>query len=144
DANLFEKDPNADQANCQRGVHKRVEQYATTIGRVYLKCKKNALAKEKEPFPAGAASAAELQTCVLDDFGSQFAKRQDKILDWINGKCDPSNVSTTSFPGVCNNLAGVALRDCLNDITECRVCEMLNAMDGLAADCDTLAGTTCP
>jgi hypothetical protein len=144
DANLLEKDPNAAEANCQRGVHKRVEQFAVTLSRVYLKCKKNALKVDENPFPLGADDAGDLATCVLDDITLQFDKRKSKILDWITDKCDPFNVSTTSFPGECNGLAGAALQQCLIDVTEGRVCGMLNTMDGLAADCDALAGIACP
>jgi hypothetical protein len=136
DANLFEKDPNADQANCQRGVHKRVEQYAVTLSSVFRKCKNETLET--------ADDVGDLQACVLNDFTLQFDKRKSKILDWISDKCDPFNVSDDVFPGLCDNLTGSTLRDCLVDVTECRVCDMLNTMDGLSADCDALSGITCP
>jgi len=137
DTSLKEKDPFADIANCQRGVHKRVEQYAVTLSSVFRKCKNEAL--------EDADDVTDLEACVLADVTLQFDKRKKKILDWIDDKCDPfMDVSETSFPGVCNGLNDEPLRDCLVAATECRVCEMLNQMDGLAVNCDVLVGIDCP
>ena len=41
-------------------------------------------------------------------------------------------------------LSGIPARDCIVNLVECRTCKMINAMDGLSADCNAYAGTICP
>jgi hypothetical protein len=83
------------------------------------KCKKDAL-------KTGAASPGEIETACLttiddgDKCGTDMAK-----------KC-ASTDNDALFPGC----AGEALAACLDQKVECEVCRVLNALDGLARDCD--------
>jgi hypothetical protein len=145
DNGLFESDPNVPEAVCQRNAIDRVEKLMQSMGREFVKCKKNALKIDKEPFPLGADDAGDLEHCVNDaaapnsvaaDTKGKLAKRKQNLLDTIVEKCDMPSVSTTSFPGACTGLSDTTLQTCLIDLVECRLCEMINGMDGLAVDCD--------
>jgi hypothetical protein len=154
DGGLFSKNPNVNEAVCQRNVINRVEKLIQTMGREFVKCKKNALAVAKEPFLNGAASAADLETCVddagtpgsvLDDAKNKIADRQQNLLDTILDQCDPGGFSFDPFGGACAGLsAGPAatLRNCLADLAECRFCQFVNDADALNIDCGVFAGTT--
>ena len=152
DAGLFASDPNVNEAVCQRNAIDRVEKLIQSMGREYVKCKKNALKVGKEPFPLGADAPENLQHCVSDmgapnsvaaDTKGKLAKRKSNLLDTITNQCDATSVSTTSFPGACNGMSGATLQGCLIDLAECRFCKMVNAMDGIATDCNAFSGSTC-
>jgi hypothetical protein len=123
---------------CQQKVSKDVEKLAATKLKEFLKCKKAVLA-------AGATSAASLRACVDDagtpgslaaDTKGKLQKGSDKITADIMKKCDTPGVTTGAFPGDCDGLAGATLGDCLDVLVECRVCQMINEMDGLFVNCD--------
>jgi hypothetical protein len=154
DNGLFSKDPNVFEAVCQRNVINRVEKLIQTMGREFVKCKKNALKTDKDPFPSGASSSADLEDCVDNpgapnsvaaDTKGKIAKRKQNLLDTITGQCDPTPFTGDPFGGACNGQAFVSaatLQSCLIDLAECRFCKMINDMDNLAVDCGVFAGTT--
>ncbi len=157
DSGLYSKNPNVFEAVCQRNVVNRVEKLIQTMGREFVKCKKNALKTKKLPYLTGAASASDLNACVDDagtpnsveaDTKGKIAKRVQNLQDTITKQCESSGVSATSFPNLCNGLTNTALRDCLNARARCRFCLMANDMDGLSVDCDAfddgLSNTSCP
>ena len=145
DDGLFQSDPNVPEAVCQRTAVVRIEKLMQSMGREFAKCKKNALKINKEPFPDGAMAAVDLHDCVDEptalnsvaaDTKGKLAKRKQNLLDTIVNQCDLTSVSTTSFPGACVGLSAATLQTCLIDLVECRFCEMVNGMDGLAVDCN--------
>lgn len=151
DDGLFSKNPNVNEAVCQRNVIDRVEKLMQSMGREFVKCKKNALKVGKDPFPLGAMSGEDLEACVNDpgapnsvaaDTKGKLLKRKDNLLTAITDQCEPTSVSAVSFPGACNGNTGMTLQTCLIDLTECRFCKMANAMDGITIDCGLFAGTT--
>jgi hypothetical protein len=158
DSGLYSKNPNVFEAVCQRNVIDRVEKLIQTMGREFVKCKKNALKVAKLPYLTGAASASDLNACVDDaltpnsvqaDTKGKIAKRYQNLLDAIVKQCETvSPVSDHSFPGVCNGLTNTNLQSCLNERARCRFCLMANAMDGLTVDCDAfddgVSNTSCP
>ncbi len=127
-----------DGCKCQQAVAKDYEKLAATKFKEFLKCKKSVLKD-------GADSSSDLQACVddagttgsvADDAKGKIGKKRDKLGSDIAKKC--TGVSTArAFPGRCASLVGNALRDCIDARVECRVCLTINAMDGLAVDCDT-------
>ena len=128
---------------CQSKVAKRVDKLASTKLKTFLKCKKLALKVGKPPFSAGAATALELEACLSDagtaesvaaDAKQKVAKAIGKLKDDIAKRCSP--LSQPLFPGACLGLDGDVLGDCLDQRVECRVCRVINAVDGLAVDCD--------
>ncbi len=144
---------------CQAKVMKGAEKIAAAKIKEFLKCKKFALKDGgKLPFPNGASSAADLADCVDDagtagsiaaDTKSKISKKVTKLKSDIGSKCAPGEVlSPEPFPGYCVGLSGDALGDCIDGRVECRVCLMINAMDGLEVDCDlfddTVANGSCP
>jgi hypothetical protein len=151
DNGLFSKNPNVNEAVCQRNVVDRVEKLIQSMGREFVKCKKNALKVGKDPFPTGADSADDLEVCVDDpgapnsvaaDSKGKLALRKDNLLTAITDQCEVTNVSATSFPGACNGNTGANLQACLIDLVECRFCKMVNDMDGINVNCGVFAGTT--
>ncbi len=123
---------------CQQKVQKIVEQLAALKLSTFIKCKKAALA-------AGANSAAALEDCVdnAGTVGSIAADSKGKIAKTVTGlntaitkSCDTPGVTATAFPGVCTGLNNGALGTCLDTHVECRVCQIINEMDGLFVNCD--------
>jgi hypothetical protein len=118
-------------------VAKDVEILADTKLAEFLKCKAAAL-------KGGATAASSVAACVSDnatvgsiaaDTKGKIQKKVDKLNTDITKKCDTPGV-TGAFPGSCSSLSGSPLGACLDVLVECRVCQMLNEMDGLAVDCD--------
>jgi hypothetical protein len=134
---------------CQQKVQKVVEQLAALKLATFIKCKKAAIA-------AGATSATALEDCVRNGLtpGSIAADSKGKIAKTVTGlntaitkSCDTPGVTAGSFPGVCNAFVDGALTTCLDTHVECRVCQMINEMDGLFVNCDLfdngVADATC-
>ena len=162
DGNLYPCDPNVAECNCQRNVHDRVEKFMATMGRVWVKCKKEALKVDGVIFPAGADSEDDLDVCIEDagqplsvagdilNPAGKLAERSQNILDSITLQaCNAAPLDPFGGPE-CNRVAlggsptNAQLRDCLQDRAECRFCLMVEAIDNLTLDCDTFSGTTCP
>jgi hypothetical protein len=146
DGGLFKCDPQVNECFCQRFMITSIEKLMKVIGRVFLKCKKAALKEGKSPFLVGAASAAEVQACLDDagtaesvaaDTGGQILKVFNFLTGTLNDKCEGTGVTNVAFSGpACNGLSGNAARDCIVRVVRCRMCLLINAMDGLSADCD--------
>jgi hypothetical protein len=131
---------------CQQKVLNNAEKIAAAKLKEFLKCKKQAL-------KAGATSATALENCV-DDAGTagsiaadtklKIQKKVAKLGADVAAKC--VGVSG-AFPGACDGLSGVALSTCVDVQVECRVCQAINAMDGILVNCDvfddTLANASC-
>ena len=133
-------DDDQDACKCQQAVSKDYQKLAAAKFKEFLKCKKAVL-------KGGASSAGDLEDCVddpgtpgsiVDDAKGKIAKARTKLGDDIDAKCDTPGVNTVrALPGACAGLTGTALRDCIDERVECRVCLTINAMDDLDVDCDT-------
>lgn len=124
--------------HCQQKVSGGVEKVAATKLAEFLKCKKTALKN-------GATSAASLESCVKDtgtpgsiaaDTKGRIQKAVASLDSTIAKSCDTPGVTAGAFPGQCNGKSGTMLGTCLDVHVECRVCQMINDMDGLFVDCD--------
>lgn len=129
---------------CQQSIAKLSEKLAATAIKQFVKCKQGALREGKLPLLAGAASAADLALCVGDpatvgsiaeDGKQRIAKTVAKIGRAVDKRCAGTD-SRTAFPGFCSGLAGGDLRDCVARRATCRVCQTIEALDGLDAGCD--------
>jgi hypothetical protein len=123
---------------CQQKVSGSIEKLAAVKILEFVKCKKTVL-------KAGANSAASLQDCVSNasTAGSIAADTKGKIQKAIDGlaativkSCDMPGVTAGAFPGACTGQTGGALGACIDRQVECRVCQMINEMDGLFVNCD--------
>jgi hypothetical protein len=123
---------------CQQKISKDVEKIVATKLKEFLKCKKDSLKN-------GANSIAALKNCVDNagtpgsiaaDTKQKILKAVSKLKASIGKKCDLPGVTNGAFPGDCDTLTGNPLGDCLDVQVECRVCQMLNAMDNLGVDCE--------
>ncbi|MEO8604047.1 MAG: hypothetical protein ABI629_15835 [bacterium] len=140
------------ECKCQQIVPKRLDGMFRAMSKVWLGCKRSALAIGKDPFSAGAANAGELQRCLTDgtialsvatDTKGKIGGASAKLGSTVGQFCGLG--SQDEFAGgACAALTGLALNDCLSQNVKCRFCEAVNAVDGLSADCDAFAGTTCP
>lgn len=139
DAAVISCDANKDGCGCQQKVLKDVEKLAAKKVAEFVKCKKAAL-------KAGASSSMALANCVDDagtpgsiaaDTKGKLSKAQANLNKSITKKCDEKGVTAGAFPGKCDTLAGTALGTCLDVQVECRVCQMINDIDGIFVDCDT-------
>ncbi len=137
DAATISCSANKPACQCQQKVLKDVEKLADTKLAEFVKCKKAAL-------KAGATSIASLRDCVSDAGtpGSIAADTKGKIqkgVAKVGGTIAKSCVGVavgTAFPGDCNAAASGQLADCLDQKVECRICQILNDMDGLFVNCD--------
>jgi len=123
---------------CQQKVLKDVEKLAAKKLGEFVKCKKQSLKD-------GGNSAASLVDCVQDagtagsiaaDTKGKIQKARTKLGEDITGKCDTPGVTAGAFPGDCTGQSGTGLRDCLDRLVECRVCQTINEMDGILVNCD--------
>jgi len=125
---------------CQQKVLKATDALFSKKAAEFLKCK-------KEVLKDGATSDAALAQCVEDpgtelsiaaDTKGRIAKGIAGLDKAITKGCVEESVPSTGvFPNECDNLTGVPLRDCLDVLVECRVCQMINDIDGIWVDCDT-------
>jgi hypothetical protein len=126
---------------CQDAVIKNAAKVFDTKAKEFVKCK-------KEAAKAGIDSAADIANCVTPggiaaDAKGKIGGKIAKLGDDIASKC--SGVpATPAFPAQCAGLGGNALRDCIDELIECRVCLAINAADNLSVDCTAFSGTTCP
>jgi pimeloyl-ACP methyl ester carboxylesterase len=124
---------------CQQAVSKAYTKLVAKKIKQFVGCKAAAL-------DAGATSAAALEQCIDDagtpgsiaaDTDGKIAAARAKLGDAIDKKCGPPASTALALPGLCAGRSGAALRDCVDQRVECRVCLMLNAIDNLGVDCDT-------
>ena len=120
---------------CQQKVLGTVDKLVLTKLGTFVKCKQATL-------KSGANSAAALRACVNDagtagsiaaDSGGKVAKGAAAITAAITKSC--TGVSG-AFPGACSAQTGNALGTCLDTHIECRVCQIINEMDGIFVNCD--------
>jgi hypothetical protein len=120
---------------CQQKVLKDVEKLVDTKLAEFVNCKKAAL-------KAGATSAQALRDCVDNastagsiaaDTKGKIAKAVTKVGATITKSCP---VTVGIFPGDCSAVTGAALATCLDVQVECRVCTIINEMDGIFVNCD--------
>jgi hypothetical protein len=125
---------NSDAASCQSGATKNLEKVLKTALKSFQKCKKAGLND------GSITDAAGLDAC-LDDVAadSKLTKAIDKMSDKFDKDCDGLSLATL-FPGLCAGAPDYP--DCLSDLARCRVCRMVNAMDGLLRDCDAFDDET--
>lgn len=152
DAAVISCTSNKAGCKCQQKVLGDVEKLGDAKLKEFVNCKKAAL-------KAGANSATALSDCVSNagtpgsiaaDTKGKIAKAAGKINADVVKSCDTPGVTATAFPGDCTGLTGSSLPTlgaCLDARTECRVCQIINQMDGLSVDCDLfddgIANTSC-
>ncbi|HYD49670.1 MAG TPA: hypothetical protein VEB21_15045 [Terriglobales bacterium] len=125
--------------DCQRQVAKAADKLANAKWKIFLKCKKAAL-------KAGASSAEDLQKCISDaategslaaDSKGAIAKSRAKLGELIGRDCDEVSATAAAFGnGECSSLSGDSLASCIDDRTDCRLCQTFNDADALTVDCD--------
>jgi hypothetical protein len=137
DAAVISCTSNKPGCQCQEKVLGNVEKLADTKFAEFVKCKKAAL-------KAGATSVAALNSCVNNagtpgsiaaDTKGKIQKASDNLNATIVKSCDTPGV-TGAFPGDCTGLSGGLLGTCLDVQVECRVCQMINEIDGMFVNCD--------
>ena len=141
DDGLVSCDPDRAACACQAKALSAAEKLFATLGKTHGVCK-------KKRFKAGEIVGQEdLEGCLDDpevalsveaDTKGKLAKTRAKLAATVEKTCDGPGVSTTSFPGACDGLAGAALAGCLADRVECRFCQLLNAAEASWSDCDDL------
>ena len=144
-----EGDPNTPNAKstskCQQAVAKQAKKCQDKKLKQFLACKKDGM-KGKTP-PGQISSSEDLERLCLQsdpndpttgqgDPKGKIAKACDtKLQDKIQKKClDKSVDLSVAFPGFDPNSG--TLKDFVEGMVECEVCLFLNAIDGLARDCD--------
>src|SRR5215470_2876679 len=131
-------DADAAGCKCQQAVSKAYAKLAAVKFKQFVACKAAAL-------EAGATGAVALEKCIDDagtagsiaaDSDGKIAGARAKLGDAINKQCGSGVSTALALPALCASRSGNALRDCIDQRVECRVCLALNAIDGLAVDCD--------
>lgn len=132
---------NKPAAACQAAVAKTVLKCNEARRKSFNACKKSALAVEKEPFPLGAETPAELATCYGFDPKGALAKAcdgpEDKIRAEIDKKCVDKGVAlAVAFPQ-CGATDVDGVHACLDAPARCAVCKAVSGLDRLSLECDT-------
>ncbi len=119
-------------AKCQAAVIKAYEKLAATKIKTFLKCKKDGLKD------GAIDSSVALETCfdaIVSDPKGKVGKAKLKLSSTFTKKCpSPAVDLDIVFPGNC--VGSSLFSDCVDTAVECRVCLMLDAIDGLSRDCD--------
>jgi len=136
----------SDGRKCQQKVQRAWGKVVDRKMKVFEKCKKIGLKTQ------AIASAVELESCA-DAINYLCAGSITQPPPWAScsepekvakavGKLGVSTLkycsgvgTGTAFPGVC--AGSPDFNACVDATVECRVCLMLNEMDGIAIDCDT-------
>jgi hypothetical protein len=147
---LFSCDTNPAECLCQRQGIDRVEKLFRAVSKLFVKCKKLALAIGHDPFMMGAASPSDIADCVTNaGIGvSVAADTKGKVAD-ATGQLSATlsqfcTVGGEFNGGACTGLSGNLLVDCLANHTKCRFCQMVNGADALTIDCGMFSAITCP
>jgi len=115
---------------CQDAVAKDVAKLVKAQLKSYNKCKKDGL-------KLGIVDATGLEACMdTANADAKVATTFAKLGTDITGKCISPTSIATLFPGQCSGETTASLDDCLDNVVDCRICQMLNDMDGLNKDCD--------
>ena len=134
-----------DDSRCQLGVAKKVTKCRDIHLKVFNKCKKKGLKDES------IDTTTALQACVDDDASGKIANACDavtgKVAGSVDSRCTAKAVDLlVAFPG-CESDDPAIVNACLQSSARCRVCQTLNAADGLDRDCDDFddatANSTC-
>jgi hypothetical protein len=155
DAGLFKCDPFEPECLCQRQAIDRVGKLVRAMGKIWLKCKKPALAG-KDPFVLPIDTTAELAECITNasislsveaDSKGKIADGTAQLGATLGQFCvGPFTGLNDPFGGgECAGQTGNALRDCLAELAKCRFCKMASDVDNLAINCATWSGAaSCP
>jgi hypothetical protein len=146
DASIVSRDSDERGAKCQYKVARRVRKCQYAKLKSFYKCKKYGLKGGKlEKLYPGADdpfdSPDDLESCMDFDLVPKAKDRvqracDEKLQEKIDEKCTSVNYAVL-FPGVCKGATDpVALKECIDELVECRVCLALNEVDGLKNDCD--------
>ncbi len=127
-----------DAQKCQDKAIQRAGQVFDTKVLEFRKCKKSGM-KDGGIISSSTLRDACMTPSIPDDKG-KIAKKISKLEDDVAKNCAPVVADLSElFPGLpagtCH--ASVAeLADCVEKRVECRVCQTLNAADGMDRDCD--------
>lgn len=120
----------ARDAKCQFLALRRVDALANIMARVFGICAR----VELKLF---TASPQTLETCLgrvpTQVKVAKLAGKLGQQFTAINGKCAGTNTDTL-FPGRC--VGSGDLVGCLRNLVDCRMCQILAAVDDISVDCD--------
>ncbi len=129
-------------AFCQKAILASTQAWAAKARRMFLVCKKDGLLGNT------IRSQAALEGCVegiLGDTSGKLNRVENRIAKALTGPCAGVDLAA-AFPGAC--AAAPDPGACVIARAACRSCLTLNAIDALAADCDSfddgVLNTSCP
>jgi cysteine-rich repeat protein len=125
-------------AKCQAAVTKQLLKCERTKRKEYNKCEKaslkNGLASESLLESTCLMTAGDPGTGQPDAKGLIDKQCEAKLSSTLTKSCFGQNLDAV-FPGECTG-SGTGLASCLVERIDCRLCQQLNAMNGLSRDCD--------
>lgn len=151
DSAVISCDSDADACKCQRAGASGIEALFKLKADTFVRCKKQMLET--------AASSADVARCIDDpgtagsiaaDSAGKIQKAVTSLGEKIARTCDEPGVTATAFAShaTCAGRQGQALASCIDEVTNCRVCQTLNGIDDLSVDCDLFdngaADASCP
>jgi hypothetical protein len=155
---LLSCDTNAAECACQTKITNRLSKLERAMAKQWLACKKDAMTANGVFSPGGATTNGQLEQCVTQvavplsvqaDGKQKISKAKGQLKDSADAFCAKGSVDEFAG-GECAGfstpptLDSTGLANCMEQIARCRLCEMINATDALAVDCDAWAGITCP
>jgi len=145
DTNLVKCSTDPALCACQGNVDKAVARLVSTELKLFLACnKKNLAVANSDTDLARCISDPLLPASLAADTSEKIAKQAGKIAEKAAKYCPTPAVSLASaFPGACSASPDSAtLAACLANRVDCRVCRMLNEMEGTNVDCDDFDDAT--
>jgi cysteine-rich repeat protein len=128
----------AADARCQSKVGAALLACSDTRMREFLKCQKKGL--KSGQITDGASLASECLGTAggsqPDDNGRILSACTTKVANAVNNDCGTTNL-LTAFAS-CNTALPATLTSCLSRVSACEVCLLLNDVDGLVRDCDSM------
>jgi len=149
DNGLFACNSFPNECLCQRQAIDRVEKIFRAMSKLFVKCKKLALAIGHDPFTNGASMSTDIEQCVTNgtipvsvqaDTKQKVSSATTQLGATLTQFCGKPMTMDEFGAGVCMGLTGTPLTDCLAQHAKCRFCKMVNAADNLAIDCATWSG----
>jgi len=130
--------PSATEASCQTRVAQTLLVCADARRKSFLKCQKSGLGN------GTIANAATLTNACLgagagtqpDPGGKLAARCAFKLAQTVAQRCGGVDL-VAAFPA-CNTSNPGTLAACLDGESGCRLCQLVNEVDGLARDCDAM------
>lgn len=121
---------------CQENVWKAVQRCTDTRLKEFNACKKAGMKSGAISDTASLEAVCGAPGAQPDPKGKIAKACNEKLATVVTKSCADVGVALSAAFPACASETGAALTECLQGRARCRTCDLLNAVDGIAKDCD--------